>query len=184
MATAFSDVDGSVEYLDAGLIRRGLAYWLDATIAGLIFMPLFLGSAYGLGELGSLSGMSESSSQAVAITLGVLAMQFGLFVAFIGIPLKMDGQTLGQKVLSIVVLSQEGTRPSTKQIVIRGLAKLFIIQACLPFAVASVLMFRQSVASFGWKLGDGKPGSNRFGVAVHDKIAKTVAVVAKKARGA
>jgi uncharacterized RDD family membrane protein YckC len=173
--SAFADVDGSVEYVDAGLIRRGLAWWLDATIAGLITMPLFwtVGSVGGR-ELG-FEGMLGSY-----LVLG----QLGLFVAFVALPLKLDGQTAGQRALKIMVLSQEGGRPSSGQVLIRGLVKLFLMQLCMPFAVASVLMFRQSVSSFGWSIRDGKASSDRVSVGLHDKLARTVAVAARRAAGA
>lgn len=107
-----------LEFEIAEAHKRLLAYLIDFTILLLFFMSMKYFYYGGFG----LAGMDKLKSHA---GLDILTISIPMLLYSLVSEVKMNGQTIGKKLLNIRVISLDGGEPSLSQYILRWMFKAF-----------------------------------------------------------
>lgn len=107
-------------YMDASLLRRFFARWLDyfvysATQQGTLYAVMFFTGGWELLVAGDLDAAYDLNPMAVFAALGVTGLAFVLNMVL----LAKTGQTVGKRVLGIIVQADEGGLAGANRAVFR-----------------------------------------------------------------
>lgn len=126
-----------------------VATWSRRTAA--LLMDFFISEFiwFGIAALFSL-GQDEGVDQLAALPALVL-LHVVVYFAYFAFSESARGQTIGKRLLNIVVMTRDGKRPSARSIVIRNLVRPWLPLVPVAYVVGSLLLFLTPVRQ---RLGD------------------------------
>lgn len=105
------------------LLRRGVAFVVDALLLALIFFGNFSFM------MTSLQVSAENPLNLGGLGMMVVLQLFYVWIYFVYIPVKMPGQTIGKKLLKIKVVTLDGSDLTPKQYFQRDFVVKFLLSS-------------------------------------------------------